>query len=185
MNKIFKYIHDNLLDVHMIINIMINIGLISALLGIFFFTYASIVEESIVKANASIGVTNIMEAISPLLNNNIKQKIKTDLKVPDLDKEDIEAKNKNNILMNDAFSKLLIILDIGLTGGFILCTIYKHSFKHVLLLNLIITALVGCTEYIFLSFIPANFISVDTNFIRYTILTTLKSKILINNAPIG
>ena len=80
-------------------------------------------------------------------------------------------------------SKLIIIVDIGLTIGFIICAIYKHSFIKMLGLNLIIVVLVGCTEYVFLNFLPNNYISIDTNYIRYTILTTLKEKIHINNVP--
>jgi hypothetical protein len=49
------------------------------------------------------------------------------------------------------------------------------------MINLIIVTLVGLTEYVFLNFIPKNFIPIDTNFIRFTILTKLKSKITINN----
>jgi ABC-type transport system involved in cytochrome bd biosynthesis fused ATPase/permease subunit len=179
--KTTKYISSNIFDEHMAINICMNIGLISLLLGIFFFTYAANVEEIIVKQNTRIGVINIMEAIAPLLNNNIKNDVRNNIKIPDASVEDAEAKKANNVLMNDAFSKLLIVLDIGLTIGFILCIKYKHSFIKVLGLNLIIVTFVGLTEYTFLNFIPKNFISVDTNFIRFTILTKLKSKITINN----
>ena len=176
-----KFISTNIFDEHMAINIAMNIGLIALLLGIFFFTYAATVEEIIVKQNATIGVINIMETISPLLNNNIKKELRNNIKIPDASAADAESKKSNDILTHDAYSKLLIILDIGLTIGFILCIMYKHSFIKVLGLNLIIVTLVGLTEYVFLNFIPKNFIPIDTNFIRFTILTKLKSKITINN----
>jgi uncharacterized membrane protein len=176
-----KFISTNIFDEHMAINIAMNIGLIALLLGIFFFTYAAKVEEIIVKQNATIGVINIMETIAPLLNNSIKQELRTNIKIPDASVADAESKKSNDTLTNEAYSKLLIILDIGLTIGFILCIMYKHSFIKVLGLNLIIVTLVGLTEYVFLNFIPKNFIPIDTNFIRFTILTKLKSKITINN----
>ena len=134
-----------------------------------------------VKQKATIGVINRMETISPLLNNNIKKELRNNIKIPDASAADAESKKSNDILTHDAYSKLLIILDIGLTIGFILCIMYKHSFIKVLGLNLIIVTLVGLTEYVFLNFIPKNFIPIDTNFIRFTILTKLKSKITINN----
>jgi hypothetical protein len=179
------YIHENIFDEHMAINISMNIGLISLLLGIFFFTYATTVEENIVKGNAVVAVTDIMTTVSPLLNNTIRTQLSESLAPPDLKEEDEKAAASNKKLMHDAFSKLIIVLDVGLTIGFIICTIYKHSFLKMLGLNLIIVVLVGCTEFVFLNFLPNNFISIDTNFIRYTILSTLKEKIQINNVPIA
>jgi hypothetical protein len=183
--KTFKFIHTNIFDDEMAINISINIGLISLLLGIFFFTYATVVEENIVKTNAIIGVSNIMDMIGPLLNNDIKKEMLKNLTIPDQTKEDKKVKDDNDALMHNSYSQLLVILDIGLTIGFILCIIFEHSFIKVLGLNLIIVTLVGCTEYIFLNFIPNNYISVDTNFIRYTILTELKKKVTIDGQPLG
>jgi hypothetical protein len=179
----FHYIHEHIFDEHMAINISMNVGLIAALLGIFFFTYASTVEEEIVKGNAIIGVNNIMEAVSPLINNKNKKKILNNMELPDASEEDLHEKKKNDKLMYDAYGKLLVILDIGLTIGFIISVIYKHNFMKILGLNLLIVFLVGCTEFTFLNFIPLQYVSMDTNFIRHTILTTLKSKILINNEP--
>ena len=105
------------------------------------------------------------------------------MELPDASEEDLHEKKKNDKLMYDAYGKLLVILDIGLTIGFIISVIYKHNFMKILGLNLLIVFLVGCTEFTFLNFIPLQYISMDTNFIRHTILTTLKSKILINNEP--
>jgi hypothetical protein len=184
-SSIFSYIHENIFDEHMAINITMNVGLISALLGIFFFTYAATVEKSIVQTNAIIGVSNIMDMMAPLLNNKIKTDILKSLTIPDQSKEDEDVKKANDIITYNALSNLTIILDIGLTISFIIATIYNHSYIKMLMLNLIIVILVGCTEYTFLNFIPNNYISIDTNYIRYTILTTLKSKITINNEPLG
>lgn len=182
--KTLKYIHANIFDEHMAINISMNIGLIAALLGIFFFTYAAKIEEDIVKTNAKIAVSDIMESIGPLLNNKLKSELKNKLVEPDQTEADKESKKHNDHIMNNALANLFIILDIGLTVGFILTIIYNHKFSKVLGLNLIIVFLVGCTEYIFLNFLPHKFISVDTNYIRWKILTKLKSKIYINNLPL-
>jgi len=182
-NRTLKYIHDNIFDEHMAINILMNIGLISILLGIFYYTYALSVEEDIVKANATIAVSNIMETVSPLINNDMKIKLKNSLVLPDLTNADAASTLKNTKLMKDAFSKLIIILDICLTVSFITCIWYKHSFLKILGLNLILVALIGCTEYTFLNFIPHKYIAIDTNFVRWKILTNIKRKILINNQP--
>lgn len=183
--KTFKYIHTNIFDEHMAINISMNIGLIAALLGIFFFTYAASVEEDIVKSNAIIAVSDIMDSVGPLLNNKIKKDLKNKLVEPDQSEADKESNKHNTHLMHEAMAKLFIILDIGLTIGFILSIIYNHNFIKIVGLNLLIVLLVGCTEYTFLNFLPHKFISVDTNYIRWKILTKLKSKIYINNIPLG
>jgi len=183
--KTFKFIHNNIFDEHMAINIFINIGLISALLGIFYFTYATTIEGNIVKMNAITSVNNIMNTLAPLLNNKLKAQFLNNLKAPDLAEEDEKTQKANDALMYDAYSKLLIILDIGLTIGFIISVLYGHNFIKILGLNLIIVILIGCTEFTFLNFIPNNFIALDTNFVRFTILTELKKHIHINNQPIA
>jgi len=183
--KTFKYIHNNIFDEHMVINIVMNIGLIAALLGIFFFTYAAKVEEDIVKSNAKIAVSDIMETVGPLLNKKIKKDLKEKLVEPDQSKEDKESKEHNDHIMHESLAILFIILDIGLTIGFIISILYNHKFINILGLNLLIVLLVGCTEYIFLNFLPLKYISVDTNYIRLKILKKLKSKIYINNKPLG
>ena len=173
-----RYIHKNIFDEEMLINIIINVGLISAFLGIFFFTYAAGIELDIVKINTKIVTDDIMEIIAPALDNDMKANLSKNLVAPNLAHEDAEVKKNNDTLKSEAFLQLLIVLDVTLTIGFILSIIYKHSFMKIMGLNLIIVTFVGLTEFTFLHFLPHKYISADTNFVRKIILTNLHEKII-------
>ena len=172
------YIHSNIFDEEMLINIVINVGLISGFLGIFFFTYAAGVESDIVKINTKIVTDDLMETITPFLNSDVKNKLKTNLTPPDLKLEDEKVQQSNDKLKITAYTNLMIVVDITLTIAFILSVIYKHPFIKILGINLIVLIFVGLTEFIFIHYIPHKYISADTNFVRYNILTTLHKKII-------
>jgi hypothetical protein len=177
------YIHRNIFDEEMLINIIINIGLISGFLGLFFFTYAAGVEADIVKINTKIVTDDLMETVSPLLNPNLKNKLSKKIIAPDLKAEDERVQQNNDELKVTAYTKLMIVVDIALTIAFILSVIYKHPFMKILGLNLIVLTFVGLTEFVFIHFIPHKFISADTHFVRYTILTKLHEKFIFPPSP--
>ena len=181
IKRTLKMIHTNIFDEHMLINIIMNVGLIAGFLGVFFFTYAAGVEQDIVKINTKIVTDDLMELIAPTLSDQAKVSLKEKLKEPDLKHEDKMVSDKNIKVTNDAMSTLILILDIGLTISFIISVIYKHNFLKILGLNLIILTLVGLTEFTFINFIPYKYISADTNFVRYTLLTKLRTKIILDS----
>jgi len=71
MGKITNYLY-NLIDLHMIISIITNVGLVMLFLGIFFFSYASTVEQDIVTINTNILTTDIIGIILPILTDDAK-----------------------------------------------------------------------------------------------------------------
>ena len=170
------YIHKNIFDEEMIINIIMNVGLIAGFLGVFFFTYAAGVEADIVKNNVKVITDDLMELISPALNPIQKQQLRNELQLPDMTHEDEKVSQSNATLTADAYSQLIIIVDIALTIAFILSVIYKHPFMKILGFNLIVLGFVGLTEFTFINFLPRKYISADTNYTRYTILKDLKGK---------
>jgi hypothetical protein len=176
-------ISTNIIDSHGIINIIMNVGLISGFLGVFFFTYAAGVEQEIVQKNTKIITDDLMQGIAPALNVKTKQNLLINLKAPDLSQADADTLASNTKLTKDALAQLFLILDIGLTLSFIISILYKHSFISALGLNLIIMLFVGLTEFTFINFIPYRFIAADTNFVRYTILTKLKTKLIFDPKP--
>jgi hypothetical protein len=170
-------VNKNILDEEIFINVFINVGLISVFLGIFFFTYAATVEAEIVKMNVKVVTNDLMELIAPALSDDVKQQFLNNLTVPDMKNEDEHVAKSNNKLMSESFAQLIIILDIALTIAFLISTYYKHHFFKTVGFNLIILIFIGLTEFVFINFVARKYISADTNFARYTILTNLKTKI--------
>jgi len=181
IKRTLKMIHTNIFDEHMLINIIMNSGLIAGFLGVFFFTYVADVEKDIVKMNTKIVTDDLMQLIGPTLSDESKLSLKLKLKEPDLKEADKMVKDHNTKVQNNAMSILILLLDIGLTISFIIAVVYKHHFLKILGMNLIILTLVGLTEYTFIHFIPHKYITADTNFVRGTILTKLKTKFILDN----
>ena len=171
------FISNNILDSHMIINVIMNVGLISIFIAIFFFTYASIVEQDIVKEQTKIVINDLMQLANPFLTDEVKKQIYNNIKAPDLSKEDEEVLNANSKLTMTAYTNLTVVFIISIVLCIVLAYFYKHNLLDMLKLNLIIVVLVGLTEFVFLHFIPHKFISADTNWVRGKILSSIREKL--------
>jgi hypothetical protein len=176
MNNIFKSISDNFLDSKSIINIIINVGLIATFISIFFFTYASKVEEEIVKNQAKIMVNDIMQVVNPSLNDTAKKMI-MEYTLADMSEEDKAVLESNEKLINSGYSILIIVFLVTQVVGLILAIYFNYDYFNIILVNVIILVFVGLTEYIFLNMIGASYVSVDTNYIKWKILTSVQKKL--------
>jgi hypothetical protein len=183
--KIFKWINNNIIDSHVIINVITFTGFASIFISIFFFTYASMIEQEIVVTQTDIIVNDIMQTITPLLSADQKENIKNNLKIPDNSEADLHSLNSNNALMSDAYTNLLMIFGTTMGLSLALSILFKHNYYKILVLNLILLVFIGITEFIFLHFIPKNYIIADTNWVRWKILTDIRSKIIFSDGTVN
>ena len=167
------------IDSHMIISILSSVGIVMMFLGIFFFTYASIVEQEIVAINANIIIEDLLDTIAPILDSNTKINIVKSLKYPDMEEADKNVAKNNNNVMTDSIIKLSIISSVMIILSIGLAYYTKNNYLYILGLNLIILIFIGLTEYIFLNIIIKKFIAADTNYVRYLILKNLDEKLSI------
>jgi len=157
------------------IHIFISVTFISIFICIFFFTYATRVEKTIVVHQTKDLVDELTGTILnyPSLKKTLKPYI-DDWKPPDMTSEDNKVAKANKVIVN----KAVYIIGFSATTMlvFLLCLayIYNISFYSLIVPNLIILFLVAVTEFCFLTFIAANYISFDPNYIRYKILNVLK-----------
>jgi hypothetical protein len=165
------------IDSHMIITILTSIGLVMLLIGIFFFTYATRVEEEIIKINTNIIVDDLLDVVVPLLNKNTKMKIATSLIYPNMEEEDKHVTEKNRKITEEAINILGIIAGVTIVLSLIISFFTKNNYLHIIGLNIIILIFVGLTEYAFLNILPKKFIAADTNHVRYLILSNLDNKL--------
>lgn len=166
----------SLIDLHMISTIITSVGMIMLFLGIFFFGYASSVEEDIVKINTNIVTTDLVNLVEPLLDNSTKSNILVNLEYPNMEEEDKKVSIKNSELVMTSSTYLVIIFISSIIIGYILAYISGNNFWEILGMNVIILICVAITEFTFLHLIPKKHISADTNYIRYIILLKMKEK---------
>lgn len=174
---VLTYLNNHFIDSHMLSNVFINVGMIGIAISIFFFTYAVIIEEKIVISQTKIVINDLMQIVRPLLTTEQRKNLVENISVPNSKKEDIEALNSNNALINDAYTILLIIFVVSIGIGLALSVVYKHNFYYLILLSTVLLVFVMLTEFTFLHFIPEKIIVADTNWVRWKILTDIRKKI--------
>jgi len=161
------------------ITVMMNVMLISVFIGFFFFTYGSYIEHKIVESQMkflSQDLMNVIRLFGKNINNNVKENI-LEMKPPDLKKADETAKMENRKIMMKA-AGVNIIFAVTVIG--IIYFLYKKSkkdfnMKTLIYQNLILLIFVALTEFSFLTFFAADYVSIDTNNIKYNFIHNFES----------
>jgi len=159
------------------INIFLNVIFISIFIGIFFFTYGKTVEEHIIINQTQFIADELSKDISLFIDKPTAKIITDHITIPDETQLDNSINTQNSIIQRNAFHILLAILIFGMSTIFFISSFYNINLFPLIKHNLIILFFVGLTEYFFLTYITQNFILVDPNHVRYTILTSLKQQL--------
>lgn len=159
------------------INVIISVLFISLFIGAFFFTYGAYIEGLVVKNQMKFLSEDIGGYINLLgndINKNIKKRL---LEVPNIDlhEEDEKVKESNSKVMNTA-----LIANIAFVVSTIFIVYYLNksanlNIKDILIKNFIILIFIGITEYVFLTYFGADFISIDPNKVKYNVVENLKN----------
>jgi hypothetical protein len=161
----------------LVANTLLSVVLISAFIGIFFFTYASYVENEIVKVRSEEiinDLTNTILTITPRQQRDELNRIITPYLVPpNLAEEDKKVEESNTKLRKEAFSFIVIFFILGFSIFLVLSYYFKFSAKRLVHKNLIILFFVALTEFCFLTFFAKHYITIDSNFIKYKVLDTI------------
>ena len=158
---------------------MMNVLLISLFIAFFFFTYGSYIEHKIVESQMkflSDDITNTLRLFGKNVNKKAKEQI-LQMKTPDLSKADKATKLSNKQIMMKAAKVNLIFTIIVCAIIYFLYNKSKKDFnmKTLIYQNLILLVFVGLTEYSFITFFAADYVSIDTNNIKYNIIHNLDS----------
>ena len=155
---------------------------------IFFFTYATLTEKNVLKNQISFLID---QTIGPYLNFLSKNEPSIDIKsevnkiTPDPKNDsEIDAKNKAIIIYVIKILIISVLVISGLIYGLYHFSKVKNSgfftsFKltHIIIESLIILFFVGITEFVFLKYFGARFISIDINKVKIALLTKIKNYI--------
>ena len=160
-----------------IIKIILSVVMISAFIGVFFFTYEAKVEEKIVKKQSTEIIKDFTDEFKQLVpNENLKSLYNTiapSLVAPNLSAEDEEVKQSNAALLKKATRIIVIFTVIGLLVAALLCLIYKINPKDMIISTLVTLVFVAIAEYFFVTFLVQNYITIDSNFVRQKIINVV------------
>lgn len=171
---IFDSSHYNILTPSGIVNIMIGVLFFSIFIGIFYFTYAAMIEKTVVKTQVVNAITTLLHDSQFIKYDRAKMKaVLNSMSPPDLSKEDkeVEAKNakivKSTIILFSVFAAVVSIIIL------ILYKIYKFDFKPILIVNVILLVFVAITEVFFLNVIASKYMSLDPNVVKKEVISKL------------
>lgn len=166
-------------------NLIIQVTLIFIFLTGFFFTYAKDKEKDVVVNNVDKLLESVIgETTLKLIPKDVKDTLKTNIsnleETSDAVKQQDKDVEKNN---NQVLSKTVnLLIKVAIFSAVIVLICFYMSkktdigfFKHLDLKKIIIEALVilffvGLTEFVFLTYFAADFISIEPNLIKYTFL---------------
>ena len=158
-----------------IANVLLNVVLISSFIVVFFFTYGAKVEGEIVKKQCTEIVNDLMADIVPFLPNDVKTNIASSLSAPEMADLDAKVAADNKALMLKTIKLIVIAFIIGLAIVVAMSVYFKFSIKDLLIHNAVMLVFVGMTEFVFLTFFAKNYTTIDSNYIKYKVLTTIKN----------
>lgn len=161
--------------------VLINVLFISLFISIFFFTYGSYIEKKVINNQMYFLAENIKSLFSLFGENTNKLIIAkiNEIELPNLSKEDKKVKENNNKIKIKAFLSIIIfIILISVIIYFNYNKFGNNSYKlsEIISENIIILIAIALTEFIFITYFGARFISIEPNIVKLTILKSLKEK---------
>ena len=174
MSYIYEFINE----------ISINVLFIAILISIFFFTYGVTIEENTILDQMKIlsnDIINTFKLTGNTLNNNLNDYLNNNILTPtnirkiEIDADDARmlAKNRPIIIKVIIFITLFIIIVLAMTIYFIQVQ-NVTNIKNIIVEALIVLVFIGLTEYLFLTFFGAKFISINPNNIKMQVVKDLQ-----------
>jgi hypothetical protein len=161
------------------INVIISVLFISLFIGAFFFTYGVYIEGLIVKKQMkflSEDIAGYLNLLGSTVNKGIKDKL---LEVPviDIHDENDEIKESNSKVLKTALNATIAFVILTIIIVNYLNKSVNLNITDVIIKNLIILFFIAITEYLFLTYFAADYISIDPNKVKYNVVENLKKLI--------
>jgi hypothetical protein len=160
------------------------VGMYSAFVGLFFFTYGAHVEKKALENQIENIVNSLTRDITPLLGeaSNVLAEnvpdasvIRENMKSADKAVEDSNKKVKRDGIV---FLVAVCAVGIGISGLFAACQpVPEYTLSELVWKNCKLLLVVAVVEFLFFTLVPQNVLSVDPNSVKRKILIELKKKL--------
>jgi hypothetical protein len=147
-------------------SMLLQVILIVTFISIFFFTYISYIEKQIIVEQINSFVVSIGGEWGMLLSDSQKEKIKNSINNSsnvDVKDADERVATHNESLFNSTLLLLLSVFIIGISVVVALVRYYDLEWTIILRNSLIPLIVVFITEFIFITYIAANYKTLDPN----------------------
>ena len=159
-----------------LVNFLLATSFASSFITFFFFTYAKDVEKTIVVDNVNYTINNLLSDFVQMMPDPLISLLKSQINNIDfhnMEEEDKKTDDANNKLLDFSIKLYGTLLVVSLISAFLIARISNLNFEDILISNLILLVAIGATEYFFLNYIIAKFISADPNKVKYALVQNL------------
>jgi hypothetical protein len=120
-------------------------------------------------------IVNIIRLFGKNINTIVKEKLSV-MSPPDLSKADAKAKDNNKQIMMKAAGANIVFTIIVVISIYFLYKKSKKEFsmKTLIYQNLILLVFIALTEFCFLTFFAADYVSINTNKIKYNFVENVQ-----------
>jgi len=159
-------------------NTVLQVTLIVLAITLFFFLYASHIEEKVVVTQIDRLVNSFTGDMTVLLKPDEKRAIQQVMKnmspTEDMTKADADARESNQQLINKSSLVVGAFMVIGIFVSILLGIHYKLDFWNMVKSSIVGVLACMFTEYMFLTYLAANYHSLDPNNIKRAVIQSLQ-----------
>lgn len=162
-------------------NVIMNVVLISAFIGIFFFTYGSHLEKMVFKTQIDYLFDDLLGSVKTFVPEVSKLKPAIDnIKMPDMSEIDRKVKENNKQVKMKAAKAISALVVVGLLSVVLIGYFGKlgdvskaQFFKTLLIYDSIALLFVGLTEFTFATQFATKFMALDVNHVKKEVVDKL------------
>ena len=162
-------------------NVIMNVVLFSAFIGIFFFTYGSYLEKQVFKSQIDYLLDDLLGSVKTFVPelSNLKPAI-DNIQIPDMSEIDKKVKENNKQVKMKAAKAIIALVIVGLLSVGLIGYYGKHGdvsktkfFKTLLIYDSIALLFVGLTEFVFATQFVVKFMALDVNHVKKQVIDKL------------
>lgn len=159
-------------------SVVLQVTLIVVFISVFFFLYATKIEEKIVTTQIDRLISSFTQDLSIILDESEKTKLKNFLQKmqgpQDMSESDVETKENNDKLIKKTTIVISILFAAGIITTIILCIYYNLDSWTIIKTSLFGLLACAITEFVFLTYIAAEYRSLDPNSIKKALVIALE-----------
>lgn len=158
-------------------NILTHICFLVLFITIYFFTYGSYIESTVVQTQLTSIIDEVIgdtKTLYPSVIDYLKPYIVV-IPEPDMQSEDSTVAANNSKIFTTAISAVAGSFIGTLVIIIFLIHYYKLNWKEILVSNIVSLIFVGLAYFIFTTLIIAKYKSIDSNYFKKSVLLSLKN----------
>jgi hypothetical protein len=164
-----------------IVYVVLNITLVASFICIFFFTYVTKVEKKLYMDQIDMILNDLHDSaklfLTPEMKSSIIQSIDkyTSMNLS-LKSIDDEIQKSNHKLVMYSYIIISIFIICGFSISYYISIRNNLKFENILGKKILILVGIAFIEYIFVTYIVPNYIYIDSNYVKKTMIETLFEK---------